>query len=78
MSSVPLNRKKDNNVNKGSNGTNPPIWAVAHADQSAQDLEAPLPAKCDRHSGVREGVCCKELKGEDERHLIDPDVIRDV
>jgi len=35
-----------------------------------------MPARCSRH--VRpDGVCCKELKGDD-RTLIDPDVVRDV
>lgn len=70
--SVPLSRKT---ATKVTNGANPPIWAVTHSTTSTQDLDAPLPAKCARHD--RDGVCCKELKGEDERHLIDPDVIRD-
>jgi hypothetical protein len=52
----------------------PPVWAI---DASEPSVQAPLPAKCDRHT--REGgVCCQELKGEDERQLIDPDVVRDV
>ena len=45
---------------------------------SVGGLETPLLAKCDRHSTRRDGVCCKELKGEDERSLVDPDVVRDV
>jgi hypothetical protein len=32
--------------------------------------------KCEKHNGVR-GVCCRDLK-QDQRHLIDPDVVRDV
>jgi hypothetical protein len=32
--------------------------------------------KCEKHNGVR-GVCCRSLK-EDQRHLIDPDIVRDV
>ncbi|KAH9038689.1 DUF125-domain-containing protein [Lactarius deliciosus] len=52
----------------------PPIWAI---DASGPSVQTPLPAKCARHS--REGeVCCQELKGDDERQLIDPDVVRDV
>ncbi|KAH9017357.1 DUF125-domain-containing protein [Lactarius deliciosus] len=44
---------------------------------SGPSVQTPLPAKCARHS--REGeVCCQELKGDDERQLIDPDVVRDV
>ncbi|KAI0649887.1 VIT family-domain-containing protein [Trametes meyenii] len=53
----------------------PPVWSINH---SVGPQPAPLPAKCDRHEPTRSGVCCKELKGEDERTLIDPDVVRDV
>ncbi|KAI0831785.1 VIT family-domain-containing protein [Trametes gibbosa] len=53
----------------------PPVWSINH---SAGPQPAPLPAKCDRHEPTRSGVCCKELKGDDERTLIDPDVVRDV
>ncbi|RPD61604.1 DUF125-domain-containing protein [Lentinus tigrinus ALCF2SS1-7] len=53
----------------------PPVWSI---NQSACPQPAPLPAKCDRHEPVRSGVCCKELKADDERTLIDPDVVRDV
>jgi hypothetical protein len=52
----------------------PPVWAI---DASEPSVQTPLPAKCARHT--REGeTCCQELKGEDERQLIDPDIIRDV
>lgn len=35
----------------------------------------PLAKKC----GMGErGTCCKDLKGEDERHLISPEIVRDV
>ncbi|PSS34209.1 hypothetical protein PHLCEN_2v1719 [Hermanssonia centrifuga] len=51
----------------------PPVWSVSEAD-----VPAPLPAKCDRHEPGRSGICCKELKGDDERTLVDPDVVRDV
>ncbi|PIL29130.1 transporter [Ganoderma sinense ZZ0214-1] len=57
----------------GSN--KPPVWSIS---ESACSQPAPLPAKCDRHEPGRSGVCCKELKGDDERTLIDPDVVRDV
>ncbi|KZT61511.1 DUF125-domain-containing protein, partial [Calocera cornea HHB12733] len=36
--------------------------------------ETPLAQKC----GRVDGVCCKDLKGEDERTLLDPDVVRDI
>jgi VIT1/CCC1 family predicted Fe2+/Mn2+ transporter len=40
-------------------------------------LSPTLNEKCDR-LGRQDGICCKELKGEDDRTLIDPDVIRDI
>ncbi|KAF7291465.1 hypothetical protein MKEN_01489900 [Mycena kentingensis (nom. inval.)] len=54
--------------------TKPPVWAL----DAAAPESAPIPAsaRCSRH--VRpDGVCCKELKGDD-RTLIDPDIVRDV
>ncbi|KAI5120537.1 hypothetical protein M0805_004545 [Coniferiporia weirii] len=72
--SVPLPRRENGSSEHTTN--RPPIWAVSNA--VADSVDAPLPAKCDRHSGIREGICCKELKGEDERSLVDPDVVRDV
>lgn len=68
--SVPLPRREHQTISSSQ----PPVWAVSNAVQS---VEAPLVAKCDRHGLGRDGVCCKELKGEDERHLINPDVVRD-
>ncbi|CAE6524510.1 unnamed protein product [Rhizoctonia solani] len=52
----------------------PPVWSI----NSTSDQDPPLPSKCDRNSQSREGICCKELKGDDERNLIDPDIVRDV
>jgi hypothetical protein len=68
--SVPLPRQTANSgLPRG-----PPVWAI---DTSAPSVQTPLPAKCARHT--REGeICCQELKGDDERQLIDPDVVRDV
>ncbi len=69
--SVPLPRTT---ANGGLTKNMPPIWPI---DASASSVQTPLLAKCARHD--REGeICCQELKGEDERQLIDPDVIRDV
>jgi len=69
--SVPLPRMT---ANGGLIKNVPPIWPI---DASAPSVQTPLLAKCARHD--REGeICCQELKGEDERQLIDPDVIRDV
>ncbi|MBW0472947.1 hypothetical protein O181_012662 [Austropuccinia psidii MF-1] len=33
--------------------------------------------KCDKLNRPEE-ICCRDLKGQDERHLIDPDIVRDV
>ncbi|KAH9971784.1 membrane fraction protein [Russula vinacea] len=69
--SVPLPRAT---ASVGLTKNKPPVWAI---DASGPSVQTPLPAKCARHT--REGgICCQELKGEDERQLIDPDVIRDV
>ncbi|KZV93917.1 DUF125-domain-containing protein [Exidia glandulosa HHB12029] len=51
-------------------GNKPPVWPL----ESSQNASAPLAARC----GANNGVCCKELKGDDERTLIDPDVVRDI
>lgn len=67
--SVALNRRKD----LSANPTAAPIWPLN--DSAAE--QAPLSAKCDRHSMPRD-VCCKTLKSDDERTLIDPDVVRDM
>ncbi|RDB28272.1 Vacuolar iron transporter 1 [Hypsizygus marmoreus] len=48
----------------------PPVWPIE------SQASVPLSAKCARPRD-EDGICCKELKGE-ERTLIDPDVVRDV
>ncbi|KAL6309490.1 VIT family-domain-containing protein [Sparassis latifolia] len=50
-----------------------PVWSLTNHPPDA----VPLPSKCDREHPTREGVCCKTLK-EEERTLIDPDIVRDV
>ncbi|KAG8982296.1 hypothetical protein FRB90_006888, partial [Tulasnella sp. 427] len=72
---VALPRRKDR-AESLSKSSRPPVWAID--DTVDGSVEAPLPAKCDRHVDDRNGVCCKDLKSEDERTLIDPDVVRDV
>ncbi|KAG1819160.1 VIT family-domain-containing protein [Suillus subaureus] len=56
----------------GSNKSQP-VWSL----ESNGTLTPPLNEKCDR-VGRQDGICCKELKDEDDRTLIDPDVIRDI
>lgn len=53
--------------------TKPPVWPLG----AGGTITPPLPARCDRHDRL-DGVCCKDLKDEDDRTLIDPDIIRDV
>ncbi|KAE9403779.1 membrane fraction protein [Gymnopus androsaceus JB14] len=67
--SVALPRRK----NDGTQATKPPVWPITN---SVTNDPTPLSSKCDRTSRA-DGVCCKELKQE-ERTLIDPDVVRDV
>ncbi|KAG1872952.1 VIT family-domain-containing protein [Suillus subalutaceus] len=54
----------------------PPVWSL-ESNGTLNSLTPPLNEKCDR-LGRQDGVCCKELKGEDDRTLIDPDVVRDI
>lgn len=54
--------------------------ATATTERTAllHDAAAAAPvAKCEKHNGVR-GVCCRDLRKAEERHLINPDVVRDV
>jgi hypothetical protein len=34
-------------------------------------------SKCDVHNRERT-VCCRDLKGDDERALVNPDIVRDI
>ncbi|KAG0699615.1 VIT family-domain-containing protein [Suillus ampliporus] len=58
---------------EGNTQAKPPVWPL----DTSGTLTPPLLAKCDRNDR-RDGVCCKDLKDEDNRTLIDPDVLRDV
>ena len=81
MSSVPLPNKRDQKAGVVENdgaAKGPPIWAISGTTSNAGvGVSTPLRSKCARHQNGRRGICCKELKKE-ERHLIDPDVMRDV
>ena len=61
------------------------VWTIDNAIPPSQEQQldgilgggAPLSSKCAVHE--REGgQCCKDLKGDDERHLISPEIVRDV
>lgn len=51
----------------------PPVWPITATETTDASV---MTAKCARQTRP-DGVCCKELKNDD-RHLIDPDVVRDV
>lgn len=58
---------------------NTPLLSQAKAPtyHDAVPIEATT-HKCEKNNLGRRGVCCRELKGEDERTLINPDVVRDI
>ena len=60
---VPLPSRPNASVNS-------PVWSI---DNTTPPVQAPSAPKCARPNGV----CCKELI-EEERTLVDPDVVRDV
>ncbi|WWC61939.1 uncharacterized protein I303_104525 [Kwoniella dejecticola CBS 10117] len=56
-----------------------PVSTQGNRTQQLQDVlgdHEPLGSKCSAHASG--GQCCKELKGDDERHLISPEIVRDV
>ncbi|KWU45755.1 DUF125-domain-containing protein [Rhodotorula sp. JG-1b] len=53
-----------------------PVWSLESTAGNG-NAEVPLAAKCDLHNRERT-VCCRDLKGDDERHLVDPDIVRDI
>ncbi|SCV72484.1 BQ2448_4021 [Microbotryum intermedium] len=58
-----------------------PVWSLQDGPETSLNGnghgEVPLASKCDQHNRERT-ICCRELKGDDERSLIDPDVVRDI
>lgn len=75
--SVPLPNRRMRDAQSTIHKNQSPIWSVEEAP--GPDMpSAPLQAKCAAHGEERHGVCCRELIGEDERQLIDPDIVRDV
>ncbi|KAG2159291.1 VIT family-domain-containing protein [Suillus bovinus] len=69
---VPL---PDRDTMPGSSAHKPlPVWSL----ESNGTLSPPsLTEKCDRN-GRENGICCKDLKHEGNRTLIDPDIVRDI
>jgi hypothetical protein len=72
---------------KSNKSTTKPVWEVSNDVEQVPSTRAetldqlllptdPLNSKCSVHE--REGQCCKDLKGDDERYLISPEVVRDM
>jgi hypothetical protein len=72
---------------KSNKSTSKPVWEVFNNVEQVPSTRGetldqlllptdPLNSKCSVHE--REGQCCKDLKGDDERYLISPEVVRDV
>ncbi|KAG2055940.1 DUF125-domain-containing protein [Suillus hirtellus] len=60
-------------IGEGNMDTKPPAWPL----NASGTFTPPLLASCDMHDRV-DGVCSKDLKDDDDRTLIDPDIIRDI
>ncbi|WVN91050.1 uncharacterized protein L203_106297 [Cryptococcus depauperatus CBS 7841] len=87
--SVPLLRGNKNSCSGDGNTVNSnnygSVWSVENSTSTAtrtQQLQSvlgdtqPLGSKCGAHESG--GQCCKDLKGDDERHLVSPEIVRDV
>jgi hypothetical protein len=81
--SVLLPRRKSQ---PASYGAAEPIWSITNPTprverqrqiEGIMSAEDPLDAKCGADERLG-GQCCKDLKGEDERHLISPEIVRDM
>ena len=61
------------------------VWRINSIEPQTREQQlynilgdtAPLHTKCDIHARPS-GQCCKDLKGDDERHLISPEIVRDM
>jgi len=57
-----------------------PVWPLERHESTvnaAGNAQPPLSTLCDVHKRP-DFVCCRELKGDDERDLVDPAVVRDL
>ena len=67
---VPLSRSEGE-----TQGGRQQVWSIDSVVDPA--LSIPLPTKCDKH-GRPDGICCKDLNDDDNRQLVDPDIVRDM
>lgn len=79
MSTSKLPPRKDNVVKSAHEN---PVWtlssttaATSGGERASPAAEPPLTSMCDVHARP-DAVCCRTLKGDDERSLIDPDVVK--
>ena len=57
-----------------------PVWSLERHESTvnaAGNAQPPLSTLCDVHKRP-DFICCRELKGDDERDLVDPAVVRDL
>ncbi|EGG00490.1 uncharacterized protein MELLADRAFT_39660 [Melampsora larici-populina 98AG31] len=81
---MPIKRKPSSNRVNPDDPQPPSVWAYTN-EESNQNDERPSSAlsvtptldKCDKHKRPQ-AICCRDLKGDDDRHLIDPDIVRDI
>lgn len=77
MSSSKLPPRNDNVVKSAHEN---PVWTLSSTsapggERASPAAEPPLTSMCDVHARP-DAVCCRTLKGDDERSLIDPDIVK--
>ncbi|KAG6329397.1 hypothetical protein ID866_9692 [Astraeus odoratus] len=68
-SAVPITICRDPNAQ-----SRPSVWSIELANGP---MSPPLQTKCGRQER-QGGVCCRDFKDDDDRTLVDPDIVRDV
>jgi hypothetical protein len=69
-------RPRSSEDSNHAHNNRPLVWSLEQSS-AANAPQVPLLAKCAKHDQPG-GVCCKELKDDDERNLVDPDIVRDM
>lgn len=75
MASVQLPRRDEAIVQAALRNS---AWAITEDHEKATEpdtAELPVPQKC-QAEGRSDKVCCRSLKGDDERTLVNPAVIK--
>ncbi|KAH9819504.1 VIT family-domain-containing protein [Melampsora americana] len=81
---MPINRKPSSNRVHQDHPHTSSVWEYTHEETNEIDQRpssavsiTPTLDKCDKHRRPQ-AICCRDLKGDDDRHLIDPDIVRDI